>query len=151
MPVITLTTEWRPDDFHYGIIKGKLCSFCPEAIVVDNAVNIPVFDISHASFVIRNTYPHYPPGSIHIICVHTEGNKEKKRLVVRAKGHYFIGTDNGIFNLILNQEPDEIVSIGEDDDNDEIDLFARAAAMLANGKSLKEIGKHVKNLNEKYL
>lgn len=148
MSVITLSTEWRPDDFHYGIIRGKLCSLCPDATVIDNASNIPVFDISHASFIIRNTFPHYPPGSIHIICVHTEGNKEKKHLAVKAKGHYFIGTDNGIFNLILNQEPDEVVSIGEDDDNDEIDLFAHAASMLANGKSLKEIGKQIKNINE---
>jgi S-adenosylmethionine hydrolase len=111
MPVITLTTEWRPDDFYYGIIKGKLCSLCPGAIIVDNASNIPVFNISHASFIIRNTYNNYPKGSVHIICVHSEGNKVKDHLIVKAKDHYFIGTDNGIFNLILNSPPDEVVKI----------------------------------------
>ena len=67
MPVITLTTEWKPDDIYHGIIKGKLCSLCPEATIIDNAVAIPAFNISHASFVIRNTYSNYPKGTIHIL------------------------------------------------------------------------------------
>ena len=37
MPVITLTTEWKPDDIYNGIIKGKLCSLCPGATIIDNA------------------------------------------------------------------------------------------------------------------
>ena len=56
MPVITLTTEWKPDDIYNGIIKGKLSSMCPGAIIIDNAGTIPPFNISHASFIIRNTF-----------------------------------------------------------------------------------------------
>jgi S-adenosyl-L-methionine hydrolase (adenosine-forming) len=149
MPVITLTTEWRPDDFYYGIIKGKLCSLSPNAIIVDNANSIPVFNISHASFVIRNTYDNYPTGSIHIICVHSEGCKGRNHLIVKAKGHYFIGTDNGIFNLILNSEPDEIVKISYKGIHDELDLFARAAADLISGKMPGEMGQVLKEFTEK--
>ena len=76
MPVITLTTEWKPDDIYYGIIKGKLSSLCPGTTVIDNAGNIPAFNISQASFIIRNTYNNYPKGSIHIICVHSEAHKD---------------------------------------------------------------------------
>ncbi len=53
----------------------------------------------------------YPEGTVHIICVHTEAAEGQDYLIVRAKGHYFIGTDNGIFNLILNSDPDEVVRI----------------------------------------
>jgi S-adenosyl-L-methionine hydrolase (adenosine-forming) len=149
MPVITLTTEWKPDDFYYGIIKGKLCSFCPKAIIIDNANSIPVFNISHASFVIRNTYNNYPKGSVHIICVHSEANKCQDHLIVKAKDHFFIGTDNGIFNLILNSEPDEVIKISYTGVNDELDLFARAAADLILGKKPEELGSKVKGFNEK--
>jgi S-adenosylmethionine hydrolase len=149
MPVITLTTEWRPDDFYYGIIKGKLCSLSPEAIIVDNANSIPVFNISHASFIIRNTYNNYPKGSVHIICVHSEGREGKDYLIVKAKDHYFIGTDNGIFNLILNSEPDEIVKISYKDNYDELDLFARAASDLISGKKPGELGIVLKDFTEK--
>jgi hypothetical protein len=149
MPVITLTTEWKPDDFYFGIIKGKLCSFAPDAVVIDNAHSIPVFNLSHASFVIRNTYNNYPKGSVHIICVHSESSEEKDHLIVKAKDHYFIGTDNGIFNLILNAEPDEIVKISHKGTNDELDLFARAAADLLAGKKPDELGIVMKDFSEK--
>jgi S-adenosylmethionine hydrolase len=149
MPVITLTTEWRPDDFYYGIIKGKLCTLSPETVIIDNAHGIPVFNLSHASFVIRNTYNNYPKGSVHIICIHSESSEEKDHLIVNAKDHYFIGTDNGIFNLILNSEPDEIVKISHKGADDELDLFARAAAGLIAGKKPKELGTVIKEFSEK--
>ena len=149
MPVITLTTEWKPDDFYYGIMKGKLCSLCPEAVIIDNATSIPVFNISHASFIIRNTFGNYPKGTIHIICVHSEGSKDRDHLIVKAFGHYFIGTDNGIFNLILNSEPEEIVRITDSGAGDEIDLFATAAAHIFAGKMPADLGNPVKEFSER--
>jgi S-adenosyl-L-methionine hydrolase (adenosine-forming) len=149
MPVITLTTEWKPDDIYNGIIKGKLCRLCPGTVIIDNAGSIPAFNIAHASFIIRNTYNNYPKGSIHIICVHSEARSEEDHLLVRAKDHFFIGTNNGIFNLILNSEPDEVIKIDHDSISDELDVYAKAAADLISGKNLSEIGKSVKTLNEK--
>jgi S-adenosylmethionine hydrolase len=149
MPVITLTTEWRSDDFYYGIMKGKLCTLSPDSVIIDNATSIPVFNISHASFVIRNTYNNYPKGSVHIICVHSEAGEGKNHLIVKAKDHYFIGTDNGIFNLILNSEPDEVVNITNNGNYDELDLFARAAADLMSGKKPVELGTVLKDFTEK--
>jgi S-adenosylmethionine hydrolase len=149
MPVITLTTEWKPDDIYYGIIKGKLSSRCPGTVIIDNAGNIPAFSISQASFIIRNTYNNYPKGSIHIICVHSEAHKDEDHLIVRARDHFFIGTDNGIFNLILNSDPDEVVKIDHHGTSDELEIFAKAASELVAGKKLSELGKSVKILSER--
>ncbi len=148
MPVITLTTEWKPEDIYHGILKGKLCSLCPGVTIVDNATSIPAFNISHASFVVRNTWNNYPKGTVHIICVHSEAAAKQDHLIVKAKDHYFIGTDNGIFNLILNSEPDEVVRIDNMDSADELDIFARAAAAIASGKKISELGKHVTGISE---
>jgi hypothetical protein len=149
MPVITLTTEWKPDDIYYGIIKGKLSSRCPGTIIVDNAGNIPAFNISHASFIIRNTYNHYPKGSVHIICVHSEAKRDQDHLIVRAKEHFFIGTDNGIFNLILNSDPDEVIKIDNNGTSDELEIFARAASDLITGKKPSDLGKSVRSISER--
>jgi S-adenosylmethionine hydrolase len=149
MPVITLTTEWTPDDIYYGIIKGKLSSLSPGTIIIDNAGSIPPFNISHASFIIRNTYNNYPKGSVHIICVHSEAHKDEDHLIVRAKEHFFIGTDNGIFNLILNSEPEEAVKIGKRGSHNELDVFASAAADILSGKLLTDLGKPVKGISER--
>jgi S-adenosylmethionine hydrolase len=149
MPVITLTTEWKPDDIYYGIIKGKLSSRCPGTVIIDNAGSIPAFSISQASFIIRNTYSNYPKDSVHIICVHSEAHKDEDHLIVRARDHYFIGTDNGIFNLILNSDPDEVVKIDHHGTSDELEIFAKAASELIAGKKLSELGKPVKILSER--
>lgn len=149
MPVITLTTEWKPDDIYNGIIKGKLSSLSPGTIIVENAGSIPVFNIAQAAFIIRNTFSNYPEGSVHLICVHSEALKNQDYLVVRAKNHFFIGTDNGIFNLILNSEPEEAVIIEKSDMHNELDVFARTAARLIGGAALSELGKPVKAITER--
>jgi len=149
MPIVTLTTEWKPDDIYNGIIKGKLSTMCPGVIIVDNAGSIPAFNLSHASFIIRNTYNNYPKGSIHIICVHSESHDDQDHLIVRARDHFFIGTDNGIFNLILNSEPDEVVKIGYKGISDELEIYARATSELFSGKKPSEIGTPVKTIAER--
>jgi S-adenosyl-L-methionine hydrolase (adenosine-forming) len=149
MPVITLTTEWKPDDIYYGIIKGKLSSKCPGIIIIDNAGNIPAFNLSLASFIIRNTYNNYPAGSVHIICIHSEAHSKQDHLIVKARDHYFIGTDNGIFNLILNSEPEEVIKIEHQNTTDELEIFANAAAELMTGKKPAELGESVKTLMER--
>ena len=149
MQVVTLTTEWKPDDIYPGIIKGMLCSLCPGIVIVDNASGIPAFNIAHASFVIRNTYNKYPKGSIHIICVHSEAGEQQDYLIVKAKGHLFIGNDNGIFNLILNSAPEEVVRISHEGISDELEIFAKAVSELLKGKKATELGNTLKNFHER--
>ncbi len=149
MPVVTLTTEWRPDDIYNGIIKGKLSRMSPGTVIIDNATGIPPFNISQASFIIRNTFDNYPKGSVHIICVHSEAADTQDYLIVSARDHFFIGTDNGIFNLILNSEPDDVVKIGNAGSSDELEIFARAASEIISGKKPGELGKQVKSVSER--
>lgn len=149
MAVVTLTTEWRPDDIYNGIIKGKLVSMSPGITIIDNAGSIQPFNISLAAFIIRNTYNNYPKGSVHIICVHTEAERNQDYLIVSAKDHYFIGTDNGIFNLILNSEPDDVVKIENKAKYDELEVFARAATDILSGKNPHELGTTVKGASER--
>jgi S-adenosylmethionine hydrolase len=126
-----------------------LCSRCPGLTIIDNASGIPAFNIAHASFVIRNTYQKYPEGSVHLICVHSEAGKKSGHLAVKAKGHYFIGNDNGIFNLILNSKPDEAVLISGNGINDELEIFADAASGILQGKTLSELGTPVDEIDER--
>ena len=147
MPVITLTTEWKQDDIYSGIIKGKLSSLSPGTAIIDNAGNIPAFDVAKAAFIIRNTFENYSEGSVHLICVHSEAAKNQDYLIVKAKKHFFIGADNGIFNLILNYDHDEVnsapyevIKISGQEALNEIDIFSKTAVALIAGKDTSELG-----------
>lgn len=147
MSVVTLTTEWQTNDIYAGRIKGIISSLSPGAIIIDNAFGIPVFDIPYASFVIRNTYAFYPQGSVHLICVCTESDNHRV-MAVKHNGHYFIGTDTGIFPLILNSTPEEVIAIDVSPSRSELDVFAETAAAIISNKPLDEIGEVVKSVKE---
>jgi S-adenosylmethionine hydrolase len=149
MPLITLTTEWREDDFFNGILRGKLSSDCPGVVVVTNAAGIPPLNIMHGAFVIRNTYNHYPEDTIHLIFVSSEGSGEHPHLLVRSHNHWFLGADNGMFNLILNSQPDMIISLDNPDNSDEITLFVRTAAAIIKGTAPENLGTRISSLSEK--
>ncbi|MBE0677001.1 MAG: SAM-dependent chlorinase/fluorinase [Bacteroidales bacterium] len=141
MAVVTLTTEWRADDYYFGIVRGTLERLIPVVSVVVNASSVPALNVAHAAFVLRNTFHHYPEGSVHLIFVHTEASAKARHLLVKARGHYFIGTDTGIFNLLLNGEPEMVNQIGEGSGNDDLILFAETAAAIIGGTGAGEIGK----------
>ncbi len=151
MPVITLTTEWQAFDYYNGILKGKLASLCPGTTVIENAAGLSPFNIQKSAFVIRNTFEHYPTGSVHIICVQSEYSDKSPHVIVEAKGHFFIGADNGIFHLLLNSEPDRIIKLNSEKSNgrvEEAQIFAEAAAAIMKGKGISSIGTEKESIRE---
>jgi S-adenosylmethionine hydrolase len=68
---------------------------------------------------------------------------------VRARDHFFVGTDNGIFNLILNSEPDEVIKLNHQETADELEIFAKAASDLIAGQKPSDLGSVVKTISER--
>ena len=146
MHIITLTSDWKEHDFYVASLKGKLLSACPEVQIIDINHRIKPFNTSHAAFVVRNAYPHFPDNSVHIIAVNTEAHKGRELLAAKKEGQYFICADNGILGLIGGSEPDEVVSLSraKQDTFVALSVFAAAASDLCRGKALSELGPPVK-------
>lgn len=152
MPIITLTTDWNANDFYVGAIKGKILSQCPHAIIIDISHQVQPFNITQAAFIIRNSYSNFPDNSIHIICVNTEGAKDKPFLVLKYQKHYFIGTDNGIFGLLFENDPEQIISIKSNEKASSfaaLSVFAEAAGKLANEGKIETLGNAVKSFSKR--
>jgi len=156
MPIITLTSDWGLKDHYVAAVKGTILSNMPEAIVVDISHDIPPFEIEQAAFVLRNAYPNFPKGSIHILGINTEESDKFGHTVIEHEGHFFIGTDNGIFSLLFELKPDKIVELTINQDSDYFtfssrDRFVKAAVHLARGKKIEELGQLTNQLVEKSL
>lgn len=149
MSIITLTSDWNANDFYVGAIKGKILSGCREAVIIDISHKIQAFNTSQAAFVLRNAYPNFPEGSIHMIFINTEPSPEKPFLAVKSNGHFFIGTDNGIFSLICGESPEKIVKLqtASSKSFSAFDIFSDAACRLASGEEIENLGSEVKHLN----
>ena len=153
MPIITLTSDWGQRDYFLAAVKGKILNLLPAANIIDISHGISPFNLKQASFIIRNSYPHYPEGTVHILSVLTEKTEKTGHLAVQYNGQYFIGADNGIFSLIFDQDPEKIVRISSLDDDGSKDIpardrFVESAVHLASGKPIEELGEPVTQWKE---
>lgn len=141
MAIITLTTDLGLKDHYVSAIKGYILTQLPQASIVDVSHQIPTFNIQDAAFVLKNAYPDFPKGSIHLIGIRTEANKQGSHVVVASDGHYFISADNGIFSLLLDQPIDQIIELPKNNSTfPGRDVFAPVAAKIATGTRLEQLG-----------
>ncbi|TSA27551.1 MAG: hypothetical protein D4R67_05835 [Bacteroidetes bacterium] len=145
MAVITLTSDWGWKDHYHGAVKGAILRQLSDAVIVDGSHDIPSFDLNQAAFIIRNFYPNFPEGTVHIIGINTEASIESPHTLVLHKGHYFVAADNGIFSLIFDESPEKIIELDILQDSDYFtfstrDVFVKAACHIAAGKPMEELG-----------
>ncbi len=156
MTIVTLTTDWGVGSHYSGAVKGTLMKHIPGVSVVDICHELPVFDIIQASFVLKNAFPHFPEGTIHLLGINTEAGLDTPHVLIRYKGHYFIGADNGTFSLICDEAPDLAIELELLQDTDIFtfstrDVFAKAASLLAGGSPPESLGRPYPELNKKIL
>jgi S-adenosylmethionine hydrolase len=156
MPIITLLSDWGLSDHYVASVKGAILSRIPDAVIVDISHNIKVFDVKHASFVMRNAWPAFPEGTIHIIGVDSIESEKHPHVIVKSGGHYFLGADTGLLSLIFNEEPEIIISTSVIQDSGCFtfptrDRFVKIAAMIAQGIPIEELGTRIPSLNIKTL
>jgi S-adenosylmethionine hydrolase len=143
MPIVTLTTDWNKLDYYAGVVKGTILSKIDSAIVVDITHQIATFNFAQAAFVLKQAFIHFPKGSIHIIDVRSDYSETTPFVVVTAHGHFFIGTDNGIFSQMFEPEEMEGFVLQEPETDSSFvcfSVFSQAAIALMQGKTPAELG-----------
>jgi S-adenosylmethionine hydrolase len=154
MAIITLTTDLGDKDIYQAALKGSIYKLLPTVNIVDITNNVAAFNVQQAAFILKNSFYYFPDNTVHLIGIDTVYNTYTRYLAVRYKNHYFVGADNGIFSLMFDQDPEEIVEINIMQDLKFLhfplaDIFVKAACHLANGGTLAEIGLPVGNVENK--
>jgi len=138
MSIITLTTDLGTKDHKVASIKGSILSLEKNVPIVDITHHIEPHDIIQTAYIVRNSYSHFPKGSIHMIAVDCFYHKDRKFLVLEANGHYFIMPDNGLFSLIFPEiKPEKIYEISHNA-SDDVARGMKEAAEQVGKKASKE-------------
>ncbi len=148
MKIITLTTDLGLMDPYVAMVKGTLFRLYPPIQVVDISHTIENYDTQRCALMLKLAYPTFPTGSIHIFGADPMGSATQGGIVAFYNGHYFVGPDNGIMTLIAGNDTFECRRISNPDLLSTnlkpsfliLDLYAPAAALLASGADLDEIG-----------
>ena len=153
MSIITLTTDYGLKDHFVGALKGKILSEHSEATIIDISHDIDPFNTSEASYIIGASYKNFPKGTVHLIGVDAELNKENQHIAMQWNDHFFICADNGILSMLIQKiVPQKIVAITIHDrlpvDATDLDVFVTVACHLAKGGLLNVIGKEINNIKQ---
>lgn len=154
MAIVTLTTDLGHRDFYVATLKGSLLKLLPSVTLVDVTHEIQAFNIAEAAFVLKNAFHYFPEQTVHLIGIDTVYSDRNNYLAIRYQGHYFVGADNGIFSLIFDREPDEMVELTILQDLNFLhfpicDILVKAASHLANNGKLTDIGVAIHDIQER--
>jgi len=155
MAIITLTTDFGLADGYVGTMRGVILSIAPEARLVDLSHEVPAQNVRAGAFVLYQAVPFFPPETIHVMVVDPGVGSERRAIGVHTSQGLFVAPDNGVLSYILNStDVYEAVSLTNpayqlpyvSTTFHGRDIFAPAAAHLANGVPLQELGPRAINL-----
>jgi S-adenosylmethionine hydrolase len=142
--LITLLTDYGTSDPYVGEMKGVLLSLAPGSILVDITHSIAPGDLPAASYILGRTWSRFPSGTVHLVVVDPGVGTARGALAFTAKGHGFVGPDNGVFSAVLHGTEVETVSLPLPEAASATfhgrDVFAPAAAALARGEPVSSLG-----------
>ena len=153
MSIITLTTDYGNKDYSVSELKAKIYNEISNVRIVDVSHNISPFNLTEAAYIIKSAYRHFPQGSIHIIGVESDLTPENAHIAMKFDNNYFIGADNGVFSMIIDDfKADSIVEINiHKNYNNAIsanDVFVKIATHLSRDGKLEVIGKPIDSIKE---
>ena len=82
-------------------MKGVILGICPRARIVDITHGIAPFRIAQGAYVLSQAWTTFPRGTIHVVVVDPGVGSDRRALLVEADGQYFVGPDNGLFSLVV--------------------------------------------------
>jgi len=143
-PVITLLTDFGTADSYVGEVKAVLASQAFDAHLFDITHHVQPGDIRAAQYVLSRAWHRFPAGAVHLAVVDPGVGTERRALAVLAAGHYFVAPDNGLLSFLPGGRGARYVSLPIPPTASPTfharDVFAPAAAQLANGAALAHLG-----------
>lgn len=147
---ITLTSDLGQRDPSVARLKGSLLTLAPDANVLDLSHDIPPFSVTEGALFLHGALPHFPEGTVHVVGV----GAGPRPLAAQSRGQTILCPDNGLLTLLdLFDGIGEVRELPLDDslrDRERQVLFTRevfapAAASLARGEALTDLGPPVED------
>jgi S-adenosyl-L-methionine hydrolase (adenosine-forming) len=151
--LITLMTDFGAKDHFVGVMKGVIAGIAPGARVVDLTHEIEAFQVKQARYLLSQSWPYFPPRTIHVVVVDPGVGSARRPLLVEANSQLFIGPDNGVLSEVVALPKAKVRELT----NrklwlDEVsatfhgrDVFAPVAAHMATGVTPARAGKLIKD------
>lgn len=148
-PVITLLTDFGPDEHYAGVMKGVILATNPAARVVDVTHEIRPYDVRGAALILGAAAHYFPRGTVHVAVVDPGVGSGRRGIIAATGNYYFVGPDNGLLSCAYDDPLHAWTRELREDAFflDEVsstfhgrDIFAPVAAHLSRGTPPEEFG-----------
>jgi S-adenosyl-L-methionine hydrolase (adenosine-forming) len=140
--MIVIATDFGSTGPYVGQMKAVLAREAPGVPVIDLFTDLPAFRIKAAAYLLAAYVSEFPQGTVFLCVIDPGVGSERRAAVVRADGRWFVGPDNGLFNVLaqraanlqwwdIDWRPERLSHSFHGRD-----LFAPVAARLARGDAV---------------
>ncbi len=150
---MALLTDFGTKDGFVGAMKGVILSLNPDVRIVDISHEVQPFNILEGALLLKAHYRYFPAGTVFVAVVDPGVGSERRPIAVRCEGYFFVGPDNGIFDLVLKDlegPPSAVVLENRDLQLPRVnntfhgrDIFAPAAGYISRGVPIELFGRSV--------
>jgi S-adenosyl-L-methionine hydrolase (adenosine-forming) len=148
-PILFLTDYGLGDEF-VGVCHAVIARLAPDARVIDLTHGVPAGNVLAGALALESAVPYAPPHAVFLAVVDPGVGTERRAVAVEAGDAALVGPDNGLLDPAVRRlgggrravtmDP-SLVSPGPVSATFHgRDVFAPAAAILARGGSLDELG-----------
>ena len=149
-PIVFMTDYGRTDEF-VGVCHGVMASIAPDARVIDLTHDVPRQDVLRGALTLGRATRYMPSDAVYVAVVDPGVGSERRSIAVRAgTGALLVGPDNGVLSLAWAALGGAEVAAAIEDSRVLLfpvsktfhgrDVFAPAAAHLASGTPLEDVG-----------
>lgn len=151
-PTIAFMTDFGSYDGYVGVMKGVVLGIVSHVQLVDITHLIPPQRVASGAWVLATSYRYFPSGTVFVCVVDPGVGSARRPVAFQAGNWYFVGPDNGLFEYVLSEQRVEaaVVLSNPDFQLRDVsttfhgrDIFSPAAAHLARGVSLSELGERI--------
>lgn len=149
-PVVFLTDYGLTDGF-VGVCHGVIARIAPETRVIDLTHQVPRQDVLQGAVVLGRATRYMPDDAVYLAVVDPGVGSERRPLAVRTRaGADLVGPDNGLLSMAWTELGG--IELAVEISSDDVllrpvsrtfhgrDVFAPAAAHLASGLEIEDLG-----------
>lgn len=137
--MIVLLTDFGIRDPYIGQMKAVIYRDAPDIPVINLFPELPPFAIKESAYLLPAYQEVFPDDTVFLCVVDPGVGTNRVPVILRANNRWFVGPDNGLFDIVKKRFPlSEQWCLEDQPQNCSTtfhgrDIFAPAAAILANG------------------
>lgn len=151
-PLVTLLSDFGLKDPYVAEMKAVISTISPKTKIIDISHFIEKFNIRMGAFVLASATRYFPKGTVHVAVVDPGVGTKRRALLVETQHAFYTGPDNGLLMLAAQREgirhvyaitnPKLMLPCVSSTFHGR-DVFAPAAAHLANGTPPADFGSQI--------